>query len=137
MVHVEEICARMAIHVEIPDELSENTKSALEHIGVTRLYSHQVQMLPCNTILLKPLFPEEVSILVIYAGRVDTSFPWREECCCGNNDIQWEISLLQCSSSGSVIPEFVIVCAILVSNKGLLRLIVLILLFVLFYFYGM
>ena len=51
MVHVEEICARMAIHVEIPDNLSETTKSALERIGVTRLYSHQVQMMPCNAIL--------------------------------------------------------------------------------------
>ncbi|KAL6319072.1 hypothetical protein AAG906_001545 [Vitis piasezkii] len=84
MVHVEEICARMAIHVEIPDELSENTKSALEHIGVTRLYSHQAESIQASL---------------------------REECCCGNNDIQWEISLLQCSSSGSVIPEFVIALA--------------------------
>lgn len=48
MVHVEEICARMAIHVEIPDELSENTKSALEHIGVTRLYSHQAESIQAS-----------------------------------------------------------------------------------------
>eukprot|EP00261_Vitis_vinifera_P040946 XP_019082189.1 PREDICTED: uncharacterized protein LOC100257644 isoform X5 [Vitis vinifera] len=48
MVHVEEICARMAIRVEIPDELSENTKSALEHIGVTRLYSHQAESIQAS-----------------------------------------------------------------------------------------
>lgn len=133
MVHVEEILARMAIHVEIPDGLSENTKSALRRIGVTRLYRHQVHMLPRDAIILKPLCtdsPEEVSIPVMCAGRGNTSFPCHKECCCGNNDIQWEISLLQCSSFGSVIPEFVIMCTVLVSNKGLLSVKFLSLLFV-------
>ncbi|XAR63839.1 DNA helicase [Bertholletia excelsa] len=43
MVHVEEISARVANHVEIPNELSENMKSALKRIGITRLYSHQAE----------------------------------------------------------------------------------------------
>lgn len=139
MVHVEEICARKAIHVEIPNGLSKNTKSALERLGVTRLYSHQVQMLLCNAILLKPLFNGEVSILVICAGRVNKCFPCWEECGCGNYDIQWEISLLQCSSCGSVVPEFIIMCLILVSNKGLLRVIFFLYLFylILLNFFGM
>lgn len=42
MVHIEEISARVANLVEIPEELSENMKSALRCIGINRLYSHQV-----------------------------------------------------------------------------------------------
>lgn len=42
MVHVEEIGARKAIYVEIPLELSDNIKSALNCMGITKLYSHQV-----------------------------------------------------------------------------------------------
>lgn len=41
IVHVEEINARAANYVDIPNELSEATKSAINRIGVTRLYSHQ------------------------------------------------------------------------------------------------
>ncbi|KAL6995021.1 hypothetical protein U1Q18_005155 [Sarracenia purpurea var. burkii] len=41
IVHVEEINARVANLVEIPIELSDNMKSALKCIGITRLYSHQ------------------------------------------------------------------------------------------------
>ncbi|XP_059640822.1 uncharacterized protein LOC132282982 isoform X2 [Cornus florida] len=43
VVHIEEISARVANHVEVPNELSDNTKSALKCIGVTRLYSHQAE----------------------------------------------------------------------------------------------
>ncbi|KAI8543129.1 hypothetical protein RHMOL_Rhmol08G0194400 [Rhododendron molle] len=43
MVHIEEISARVANLVEIPEELSENMKSALRCIGINRLYSHQAE----------------------------------------------------------------------------------------------
>ncbi|XP_057459409.1 uncharacterized protein LOC130750031 isoform X1 [Actinidia eriantha] len=43
MVHVEEISARVANLVEIPIELSDNMKSSLNCIGITRLYSHQAE----------------------------------------------------------------------------------------------
>ncbi|XP_065879088.1 uncharacterized protein [Euphorbia lathyris] len=43
MVHVEDIVARKAIYVRIPEELSENTKSALKYMGITNLYSHQAE----------------------------------------------------------------------------------------------
>lgn len=42
IVHVEDIHAREAVHVEIPDALSDNTKTALKSIGISKLYSHQV-----------------------------------------------------------------------------------------------
>ncbi|CAA7026987.1 unnamed protein product [Microthlaspi erraticum] len=41
IVHVEDIKARKAAFVEIPDGLSEITKSALKRIGINTLYSHQ------------------------------------------------------------------------------------------------
>ncbi|KFK25179.1 hypothetical protein AALP_AA8G076800 [Arabis alpina] len=43
VVHVEDIKARKAVYVEIPDELSEITKSALKRIGINTLYSHQAE----------------------------------------------------------------------------------------------
>ncbi|CAN7141561.1 unnamed protein product [Brassica rapa subsp. narinosa] len=43
IVHVEDINARKAVYVEIPDELSEITKSALKRIGINTLYSHQAE----------------------------------------------------------------------------------------------
>ncbi|XVE54657.1 hypothetical protein DITRI_Ditri03aG0099700 [Diplodiscus trichospermus] len=43
MVHVERIGARKASYVEIPNELSVNTKSALKSIGINKLYSHQAE----------------------------------------------------------------------------------------------
>ncbi|GAV77746.1 DEAD domain-containing protein/Helicase_C domain-containing protein/DUF1998 domain-containing protein [Cephalotus follicularis] len=43
MVHVEDIGARQAVHAEIPNELSDNTKSALKCIGITKLYCHQAE----------------------------------------------------------------------------------------------
>ncbi|WCJ35804.1 ATP-dependent helicase HRQ1 [Euphorbia peplus] len=43
MVHVEDIVARKAIHVRIPEELSDNTKSALNRMGISNLYSHQAE----------------------------------------------------------------------------------------------
>ncbi|WRX19616.1 Helicase [Theobroma cacao] len=43
MVHVENIGARKASYVEIPKELSDNTKSALQSIGINKLYSHQAE----------------------------------------------------------------------------------------------
>lgn len=45
IVHVEDINARKAVYVEVPDELSEITKSALKRIGINTLYSHQVPYL--------------------------------------------------------------------------------------------
>lgn len=42
IVHVEDIGARKAVHVEVPQELTENMRSALHSIGITQLYSHQV-----------------------------------------------------------------------------------------------
>ncbi|KMT10853.1 hypothetical protein BVRB_5g113540 isoform A [Beta vulgaris subsp. vulgaris] len=43
IVHVEEINARVADFTEIPDELSENAKSSLKAMGITKLYSHQAE----------------------------------------------------------------------------------------------
>ncbi|CAI0556569.1 unnamed protein product [Linum tenue] len=43
MVHVEEIRARKAQYADIPDELSTNTKSALECMGINKLYTHQAE----------------------------------------------------------------------------------------------
>ncbi|XP_057517360.1 uncharacterized protein LOC130798412 isoform X2 [Amaranthus tricolor] len=43
IIHVEEINAGAAAFTEIPDELSENTKSALKTLGITKLYSHQAE----------------------------------------------------------------------------------------------
>ncbi|XP_022728829.1 uncharacterized protein LOC111284419 isoform X3 [Durio zibethinus] len=43
MVHVENIGARKASYVEIPNELSDNSKSALKSIGINKLYSHQAE----------------------------------------------------------------------------------------------
>lgn len=42
VVHIEEIKARNAKYVEIPRQLSESVKSALNRVGITKLYSHQV-----------------------------------------------------------------------------------------------
>ncbi|XVF11737.1 hypothetical protein REPUB_Repub08aG0053500 [Reevesia pubescens] len=43
MVHVEKIGARKASYVEIPNELSNYSKSALRSIGINKLYSHQAE----------------------------------------------------------------------------------------------
>ncbi|KAG6675366.1 hypothetical protein I3842_15G097700 [Carya illinoinensis] len=43
MVHVEDIEARKATYVEIPNQLSENMRCALKSIGITKLYSHQAE----------------------------------------------------------------------------------------------
>ncbi|KAJ0105351.1 hypothetical protein Patl1_18951 [Pistacia atlantica] len=43
IVHVEDINPRKAVHVEIPNELSDNAKSALKCIGISKLYSHQAE----------------------------------------------------------------------------------------------
>ncbi|KAH9778306.1 UBQ helicase-c and DEAD-like helicase domain-containing protein [Citrus sinensis] len=43
MVHVEDIGARKAVLVEIPDALLDNTKSALKSTGISKLYSHQAE----------------------------------------------------------------------------------------------
>ncbi|XP_020537574.1 uncharacterized ATP-dependent helicase YprA isoform X2 [Jatropha curcas] len=43
IVHVEDIGARNAICVEIPHELSDNIKSSLKCMGITKLYSHQAE----------------------------------------------------------------------------------------------
>ncbi|XP_058070568.1 ATP-dependent helicase hrq1 isoform X2 [Magnolia sinica] len=41
IVHVEEIDARKAVYAELPHDLLETTKAALEGMGISRLYSHQ------------------------------------------------------------------------------------------------
>ncbi|KAL8143605.1 hypothetical protein V2J09_016637 [Rumex salicifolius] len=41
IVHVEEISGRVASFSDIPDELSENVKSSLQSLGISKLYSHQ------------------------------------------------------------------------------------------------
>ncbi|KAB2002046.1 hypothetical protein ES319_D11G038700v1 [Gossypium barbadense] len=43
MVHVEKIGARKGSYVEIPNELSDKSKSALKSIGINKLYSHQAE----------------------------------------------------------------------------------------------
>lgn len=60
MVHVEDISMRKAVHVEIPDALSDSTKSALKSTGISKLYSHQVNVFSYSAIFLKPVFLREV-----------------------------------------------------------------------------
>ncbi|KAF1892714.1 hypothetical protein Lal_00042604 [Lupinus albus] len=48
IVHVEDICARTAIHTEMSIELSEQTRTALECIGVSKLYSHQAESIQAS-----------------------------------------------------------------------------------------
>ncbi|KAF5177122.1 Atp-dependent helicase hrq1 [Thalictrum thalictroides] len=48
IVHVKEIGARIAIRVDIPNELSELTATALKKIGVSRLYSHQAESIQAS-----------------------------------------------------------------------------------------
>ncbi|CAL5441534.1 unnamed protein product [Camellia sinensis] len=79
MVHVEKISARVACHVEIPNELSEKMKYALKCIGITRLYSHQ-------------------SVRASLAGK---------HVVVATMTSSGEISLLQSASTRSIVPEFV------------------------------
>ncbi|KAL6541223.1 hypothetical protein OROHE_010931 [Orobanche hederae] len=48
VVHIEKIRARAAKYVDIPCQLSDNVKSALKHVGITRLYSHQVESIQAS-----------------------------------------------------------------------------------------
>ncbi|KAI3867374.1 hypothetical protein MKX03_036501 [Papaver bracteatum] len=48
IVHVEEIGARTAVHVEVPNILSEITQSALRRIGISKLYSHQAESIQAS-----------------------------------------------------------------------------------------
>ncbi|XP_024168520.1 uncharacterized ATP-dependent helicase YprA isoform X1 [Rosa chinensis] len=48
IVHVEDIGARNAVHVEVPQELSENLRSVLHSIGITQLYSHQAESIQAS-----------------------------------------------------------------------------------------
>ncbi|KAJ6813656.1 uncharacterized protein M6B38_142540 [Iris pallida] len=41
IVHVEDIGAKQAIYVDVPSDLSDRSKTALEGLAITRLYSHQ------------------------------------------------------------------------------------------------
>ncbi|XP_072971707.1 uncharacterized protein [Typha angustifolia] len=43
IVHLEEMEAKNAVYVEFPNNLSEALREALKHIGISRLYSHQVK----------------------------------------------------------------------------------------------
>ncbi|PPD80302.1 hypothetical protein GOBAR_DD22763 [Gossypium barbadense] len=64
MVHVEKIGARKGSYVEIPNELSDKSKSALKSIGINKLYSHQVWIVSTTAILLKA-----ESILASLSGK--------------------------------------------------------------------
>lgn len=44
IVHVEDIDSRKPIYVQVPNVLSDNMKSALKCMGITKLYSHQVKL---------------------------------------------------------------------------------------------
>ncbi|CAA0820868.1 Unknown protein [Striga hermonthica] len=48
VVHIEKISARSAKYVEIPCQLSDNVKSALNRVGITRLYSHQAESIQAS-----------------------------------------------------------------------------------------
>ncbi|XP_059453824.1 uncharacterized protein LOC132184275 isoform X1 [Corylus avellana] len=48
MVHVEDVGARKATYVEIPNQLSDNMRSALKSLGITKLYSHQVESIEAS-----------------------------------------------------------------------------------------
>ncbi|KAL6182984.1 hypothetical protein ACLB2K_044395 [Fragaria x ananassa] len=48
IVHVEDIGARKAVHVEVPQELTENMRSALHSVGITQLYSHQAESIQAS-----------------------------------------------------------------------------------------
>ncbi|KAL0318832.1 UNVERIFIED_CONTAM: ATP-dependent helicase HRQ1 [Sesamum angustifolium] len=48
VVHIEEIGARNAKYVEIPCQLSQNVRSALNRVGITRLYSHQAESIQAS-----------------------------------------------------------------------------------------
>lgn len=61
--HVEDIAARKANYVEIPEELSNNVISALKCIGVAKLYSHQV----CT--LFKSFCDHDSSILFCFFNQ--------------------------------------------------------------------
>ncbi|XP_061955866.1 ATP-dependent helicase hrq1 isoform X5 [Populus nigra] len=43
IVHVEDIDSRKPIYVQVPNVLSDNMKSALKCMGITKLYSHQAE----------------------------------------------------------------------------------------------
>ncbi|KAH6797259.1 UBQ protein [Perilla frutescens var. hirtella] len=48
VVHIEEVSGRSAKYVEIPSQLSENIKFALDRVGITRLYSHQAKSIQAS-----------------------------------------------------------------------------------------
>ncbi|GER38598.1 dead box ATP-dependent RNA helicase [Striga asiatica] len=48
VVHIEKISARGAKYVDIPCQLSDNVKSALNRVGITRLYSHQAESIQAS-----------------------------------------------------------------------------------------
>lgn len=43
VVHIEEVSGQCAKYVEIPSQLSGSIKFALDRVGISRLYSHQVR----------------------------------------------------------------------------------------------
>lgn len=48
IVHVEVISGRKPTYMEIPNDLSEDTKHALQHMKVTKLYSHQAESIQAS-----------------------------------------------------------------------------------------
>lgn len=57
VVHIEELSGRSAKYAEIPSQLSENMKFALERVGITRLYSHQVRNCVFSGNEIDPSYP--------------------------------------------------------------------------------
>ncbi|KAI0525197.1 hypothetical protein KFK09_004589 [Dendrobium nobile] len=43
IIHIEEINEKLAVHVDVPNNLANISKAALRRIGITRLYSHQAE----------------------------------------------------------------------------------------------
>ncbi|PKU77648.1 ATP-dependent DNA helicase Q-like 3 [Dendrobium catenatum] len=43
IIHIEEINEKLAVHVDVPNNLANVSKAALRRIGITRLYSHQAE----------------------------------------------------------------------------------------------
>ncbi|XP_038983505.1 uncharacterized ATP-dependent helicase YprA-like isoform X1 [Phoenix dactylifera] len=48
IVHVQEIDAKEAVYVELPNDLSETLKCALNRVGISRLYSHQAEAMQAS-----------------------------------------------------------------------------------------
>jgi hypothetical protein len=123
IVHIEEIPCRGASYAELPPDLSEAMKEALQSIGISRLYSHQVLWSMSSTvfayILLLGLIPS-VS-LNSSTVRSYTIFHFWEACCSCNLNIEWQVFVLQYSCPGISLSRFDGMCSLYISDKGIGR----------------